>query len=231
MSLWNLFYDNTGKDIFKWLHYFPFYEKHFAEYVNRPIRLLEIGCLHGGSLQLWKRYFGPHAHIIGIDINPNCLNHVEDQIDIRIGSQDDLEFLACIVDEFTSFDIIIDDGSHLCEHQITTFNALYPHVKENGLYVVEDVHTSYWDDYGGGLRKEGSFIELSKKLIDELNAYHGRGAIDVTQFTNVTSSMHFYDSMIFFQKGSLSERRDLIIGNRNGERVRQTKQRIPYIKR
>jgi cephalosporin hydroxylase len=225
MSLWNLFYDNTGKDIFKWLHYLPIYESHFERYVNKPLTILEIGCLHGGSLQLWKRYFGPHATIVGIDIDPNCMAHVEDQISIRIGSQEDPQFLESVVAEFGQFDIVIDDGSHVPEHQIVSFKTLYPFVKENGIYVVEDLHTNYWVEPG-----RFTFMELAKNLVDELNAYHARGAFEVTPFTNSTGSMHFYDSMIFFEKAALTARRDLIIANRDGVRIRQQKQYAPYQK-
>jgi len=227
MSLWSLFYDNTGKDVVKWVHYLPHYEKHFARHVDKPITVLEIGCLHGGSLLLWKKYFGPHARIVGIDINPACAAHVEDQIDVRIGSQDGPVFLQAVVDEFGPFDIVIDDGSHVCEHLMASFNALYPHVKSDGIYVAEDLHSNYWEEYGGGLRKPGTFIELAKRLIDELNAHHSRGAFEVTPFTNTISSIHFYDSMVFFEKAVLSARRDLIIGTRDGQRVRQHKQFMP----
>jgi len=230
MSLWSLFHENPGKDVFKWVHYLPNYEKHFERFVNRPLTLLEIGCLHGGSLQLWKRYFGPHARIVGIDINPACAAHVEDQIDVRIGSQDDPAFLQKVVDEFGPFDIVIDDGSHMCAHILASFRVLYPHVKENGLYVAEDLHTNYWPEYGGGLRAPGSFIEHAKGLVDELNAYHAREQLDVTRFTNSTASIHFYDSMVFFEKARLSARRDLIVGTRDGQRVRQTKQLMPLKK-
>ena len=227
MSLWSQFYDNPGKDVFKWVHYLPNYEKHFERFVNRPLTLLEIGCLHGGSLQMWKRYFGPHARIVGIDINPDCAAHTEDQIDVRIGSQDDKAFLQRVADEFGPFDIVIDDGSHVCEHLVASFQALYGHVKDTGIYVAEDLHTNYWDGYGGGLRRPGTFIEHAKLLIDELNAYHAQGALDITRFTNTTASIHFYDSMVFFEKARLSARRDLIVGTRDGQRVRQTKQLMP----
>ena len=227
MSLWSMFHENPGKDVFKWVHYLPIYEKHFQRYVDKPVTVLEIGCLHGGSLQLWKRYFGPHARIVGIDINPACAAHVEDQIDVRIGSQDDPVFLQKVVDEFGPFDIVIDDGSHVCEHLVASFNALYSHVKDDGIYVAEDLHSNYWGEYGGGLRKPGTFIEVAKQLIDELNAYHCRGALDVTRFTNTTASISFYDSMVFFEKARLSARRDLIVGTREGQRVRQQKQFMP----
>ena len=227
MSLWSMFYENPGKDIFKWNHYFPIYERHFERFVNRPVTILEIGCLHGGSLQLWKRYFGPHATIIGVDIESACLSHVEDQINIRIGSQNDREFLKSVVEEFGIIDIVIDDGSHISEDQIISFNTLFDHVSENGIYALEDLHTNYWEETGGGVRKAGTFIETAKHLIDELNAYHTRGALDVTRFTNTAASMHFYDSMVIIEKARLTARRDLIVGNRDGNRVRKQVQHLP----
>ena len=230
MSLWSQFYDNPGKDVFKWVHYLPIYEKHFQRYVNQTVTVLEIGCLHGGSLQMWKRYLGPHARIVGIDINPACAAHEEDQIHVRIGSQDDKAFLRKVAEEFGPFDIVIDDGSHICEHLIASFEVLYGFVKDNGIYVAADLHTNYWNGYGGGVRRTGTFIEHAKLLIDELNAYHTQGALDVTRFTNTTASIHFYDSMIFFEKAVLSARRDLIVGTRDGQRVRQTKQLMPLKK-
>ncbi len=231
MSLWSLFNSNDGKTVFKWTHYLPIYERHFSRFVNRPLTILEIGCLHGGSLQMWKKYFGPHATIVAIDIDASAKAHEEDQISIRIGDQSDQNFLLNLVEEFGEFDIIIDDGSHICEHQIQSFKVLYPYVKENGIYAVEDLHTNYWPEYSGGLKKESTFIELSKNLIDELNAYHTRGAVEVNEFTNSTYSINFYDSMIFFEKGRLLRRHDLIVGkDTNGNRLWQEKQSIPYIK-
>lgn len=229
MNLWQLFNLNDGKTIFKWTHYLSVYEHHFNRFVNRPLTLIEIGCLHGGSLQMWKRYFGPHATIVGIDIDPAVKSHEEDQIHIRIGDQSDTKFLKSLVDEFGPFDIVIDDGSHICEHQVTSFQELYPHVKDNGIYAVEDLHTNYWPEYNGGYKKNSSFIELSKNLIDELNAYHTRNTVEVNEFTNSTYSINFYDSMIVFEKGRLLRRHDLIVGrDQNGNRCWQEKQSIPY---
>ncbi len=231
MSLWSLFNANDGKTVFKWTHYLPIYEHHFSRYVNRPITLLEIGCLHGGSLQMWKRFLGPHVTIVSIDIDPNARNHEEDQVHIRIGDQSDESFLLSLVEEFGKFDIIIDDGSHVCEHQIKSFSVLYPHVTDLGLYALEDLHTNYWPDYGGGYKKPSTFIELAKNLIDELNAYHTRGANEVSEFTNSTYGMHFYDSMIVFEKGRLPRRHDLLIGtNSEGKKCWQEKQSVPYKK-
>jgi len=206
MSLWSLFLTNDGNEMCKWKHYFPAYEQHFARFVNRPIFVLEIGVNNGGSLQMWKQYFGPHAQIVGIDINPECVNLAEDQIEIRIGDQSDPVFLQGILDEFGTPDIVIDDGSHNMNHVGPTFKYLYPRTSETGVYFVEDTHTSYWDDYGGGLGHEKSFIELAKRLIDELNAEWTRGAVAPTDFTKSTMSMHFYDSCVVFEKGRVLTR-------------------------
>jgi len=152
---------------------------------------------------------------------------VEDQINIRIGSQSDRKFLKSVVEEFGNIDIVIDDGSHMSEDQIISFNTLFDHVSENGIYAVEDLHTNYWEEIGGGVRKAGSFIETTKHLIDELNAYHTRGSLDITRFTNTAESIHFYDSMVIIEKARISARRDLIVANRDGNRVRRQVQYLP----
>ena len=201
MSLWSGFLTNQERLIHKWKHYFPVYERHFEKFVNTDVIFIEIGCGEGGSLQMWKRYLGPHARIIGIDINPACAAFAEDQIDIRIGDQANPAFLNAIVQEFGPPDVILDDGSHIMAHVCASFALLYPSVSRNGVYVVEDLHTAYWEEYEGGLKREGSFIEYCKDLIDELNADHTRGAVQPTPFTLSTLSMHFYDSIVVFEKG------------------------------
>jgi cephalosporin hydroxylase len=81
-----------------------------------------------------------------------------------------LQFLQSIVDEFGAPDIVLDDGSHMMTHVVASFEFLYPRIAKNGIYMVEDLHTAYWDEYEGGLHKPATFIELCKNLIDELNA-------------------------------------------------------------
>ena len=201
MNLWSSFLTNDGRLIHKWKHYFPIYERHFRDFVYKPVTFIEIGCGRGGSLQMWKQYFGPHARIVGIDILPECKQFEEDQIEIRIGAQQDRQFLESIVAEFGAPDIVLDDGSHVMSHVIASFAFLYPRVAKNGVSMVEDLHTAYWEEYEGGLRKPTTFIELSKNLVDELNADHSRGALAPTDFTKTTLSMHFYDSVTVFEKG------------------------------
>lgn len=201
MSLWADFQNNTGRMIHKWKHYFPIYESHFGRYVNRPLVFWEIGCGSGGSLQMWKRYFGPHAQIIGLDIRPECAAFSEDQIAVRIGDQSDLDFLDAVLAEFGTPDIILDDGSHIMAHVVASFSHLYEKTAANGVYMVEDLHTAYWDEFGGGVNRPGTFIELCKGLIDQLNADWSRDILPPTPFTRSTQSMHFYDSIVAFERG------------------------------
>lgn len=210
MSIWSDFLTNTGHSVYKWTQYFPAYERHFGRYVNRPLTFLEIGCGEGGSAQMWKRYFGPYAQIVSIDIRPECAAFEENQIAVRIGSQDDPNFLASVLAEFGEPHIVLDDGSHFMPHVRASFSYLYPRVARDGIYAVEDLHTAYDNGYGGGLRREGQFIELCKNLIDELHAGH-IGALEPTEFTRSTMSMHFYDGIVMFERCRVRPRLDLRI--------------------
>ncbi|HEY5299315.1 MAG TPA: hypothetical protein VIJ55_01445, partial [Acetobacteraceae bacterium] len=110
-------------------------------------------------------------------------------------------FLGRVLEEFGAPDIVIDDGTHVMAHILASFRFLYPRMANDGVYVAEDLHTCYWPEFGGGLRREGTFIEVCKALLDELNADLSRGAVAPTGFTRSTLSMHFYDSMAIFERG------------------------------
>jgi methyltransferase family protein len=213
VSLWSEFLTNQDCQIHKWTHYFPIYERHFRPFINRTVTLIEIGVWKGGSLQLWKRYLGPFARIIGIDIDPTCKAVEEDQISIRIGNQNEPAFLQKIFDEFGSPDVVIDDGSHMMEHIAASFEFLYPRMDKNGVYLIEDLHTAYWEEYGGGLRRPESFIERCKTFIDALNADHSRGTVPVSAFSKTTLSIHFYDSVVVFERGQHIKKHAPIIGH------------------
>ena len=212
MSLWSLFLDNRGRIAHKWKHYFPAYEAHFARYVNRPVVVFEIGVRFGGSLQMWKRYLGPYAQVVGIDIDARCRDVEEDHIAVRIGDQADPAFLQSLIDEFGPPDIVIDDGSHRQSDVISSFRYLYPRMSPDGVYFVEDLQTSYWDEYEGGLRRDGTFIELTKNLIDELNADWTRGALPPNDFTASTLSIHLYSACAVFERGHNRAKSDIKTG-------------------
>jgi 23S rRNA U2552 (ribose-2'-O)-methylase RlmE/FtsJ len=96
-DLQNYFLNNKGRVINKWEHYFDIYERYFKKFRDLPsVVILEIGVANGGSIEMWKNYFGPNAKIFGIDINPNCKNLEERQIEIFIGDQEDRIFLRSL---------------------------------------------------------------------------------------------------------------------------------------
>ena len=135
MSLLDMFESHHGRQIDKWRHYFDIYEKHFAKYRGQSPRVLEIGIDHGGSLQLWKRYFGKGAEITGVDIDPAAMFE-EDQIKTYQYHQKNPE-----IAKLGPWDIIIDDGSHEVDDQSVTFANLWPRCQ--GVYLIEDCHRVY----------------------------------------------------------------------------------------
>ena len=188
----------------KWVHYFPIYEKWFAPYRGKELVFVEVGVQNGGSAQMWKHYFGKSAQIVGVDINLACKELEEDGITIEIGSQDDPNFWAAFREKYPRVDILLDDGGHMMNQQITTFREMFPHIRDGGLYMCEDCHTSYWGKFGGGLNKPESFIEFCKRLIDEINAFHSNGAVPLTYSTINISGLHFYDSVVVAEKNTKS---------------------------
>lgn len=196
------FHNNPGRLIDKWAHYFDIYESHFSKYRGRKITLLEIGVYHGGSLQMWHKYFGRRARLIGLDIDERTLELTEGGIEIVIGDQADREFLAELVQKYGPFDIVIDDGGHTMEQQIVSFEELWPAVREGGVYLAEDLHTSYWTEFGGGAGQPQTFVEFAKKLVDQQNAWHARegDGLAVDSYTTSIRGMHFYDSVVVLDK-------------------------------
>ena len=201
-TLREIFYNHQGRLIHKWDHYFEIYEKYFLKYKGQKLNILEIGVSQGGSLQLWKKYFGDEVNIYAIDINPECKQFEDDNIRIFIGSQSDRHFLTEVIQQLPDLDIIIDDGGHTMEQQKVSFEVLYSKVKEGGLYMVEDTHTSYWYEFHGGMKKPGTFIEYSKGLIDSLYEDHILHKDNITRndITRNINAISFYDSIVVFEK-------------------------------
>lgn len=200
------FRENSGRVIHKWDHYFEIYDRHFSKYRNKKITLLEFGVSHGGSLQMWKKYFGEDIKIYGVDINPHCASLKEDGIEIYIGDQENRKFLRSIANDIGQIDILIDDGGHTMRQQITTFEELYPCVSPDGIFLCEDTHTSYWKDWGGGHRKRGTFIEYAKNFVDQINAWHSTSKTLIpNEFTKTTHSVHFYDSVVVIEKQKMEK--------------------------
>jgi SAM-dependent methyltransferase len=213
MNLWEYFQNNTGKKITKWTHYFWVYEKHFAPLRDKEFQMLEIGVLNGGSLEMWRNYF-PKAKIVGIDINPDCMNHeqIDKDIHVRIGDQSDPKFLQSLIDEFGEFDLILDDGSHHVNHVNKTFQYMYSKLKEDGIYFIEDTHAAYWSSHGGNINANESINNVAKNMIDLINADHTRGQKKPNHFTQTIKCMTVYDSIIVFDKGNVGPKYPQEIG-------------------
>jgi hypothetical protein len=220
------FLNNPGKRVHKWMHYFDIYERHFDRFRGKQPVVLEIGIMGGGSLEMWKAYFGPGCKIIGIDIDPACKQHEAQDIEIFIGSQDDASLMDAILAKYGAIDIVIDDGSHLSPHMIASFRLLYERISASGVYVVEDTHTNYWPDSGfdGGLKKAGTFVEFCKDKIDEIGAATSRGALMPTPFTTSTDSISFYDSVVVFEKRPQSNRQAPITHRMGADQIEKTGQ-------
>jgi hypothetical protein len=194
------FLNNSDKRLHKWIHYFDIYERHFARFRNKAPVMIEIGVFGGGSLAMWKEFFGSESRIIGIDINPLCKAYESDGIEIFIGSQDDPALIDQIFQKYPQVDIVLDDGSHIMNHMISSFELMYDRLHKNGVYVVEDTHTCYWPEYQGGAGRPGSFIEFTKNKLDEINAVHSRGQIPISSFTKTTDYIACYDSVVVFER-------------------------------
>lgn len=213
--LHSYFLNNNGKILHKWIHYFDIYERYFRQYVGKKILMIEIGVSKGGSLDMWKAYFGENVTIVGIDIEPDCkkFEDKENNVFVEIGDQSDVDFLKSVIEKYGRPDIVLDDGSHIMNHISKSFDYLYYNMKESGTYLVEDLHCAYWNEYGGGFRVERSFIEFAKRKVDEINASYTRGAQDITEFTKVSQSVHFYDSIIVFEKRPQNRKFHTMTGN------------------
>jgi hypothetical protein len=194
--------------------YTQHYQKHFNSYKFKKINLLEIGVggyenpLSGGeSLRMWKSFF-PFAKIFSLDIYDKSFLQ-EKRIKIFKGSQVDEVFLEKICDKAGAFDLIIDDGSHINDHVIKSFEFLFPRLKTGGIYIIEDTQTSYWEEYGGtstDFNRAGTIYYYFKSLIDCLN--NVEFIIEdykKSYFDKHIIGMHFYHNMIFIYKGDNNE--------------------------
>ena len=209
-----------GHKLQKWHHYFDVYQRHLERFRGTACHLLEFGVMDGGSLILWSEFLGPDAHITGVDIDPRTMqfDRIRPNIRILVGDQADQAVLDMIVAGHAPFDIVIDDGGHTARQQINTFNGVYASVANRGVYICEDTHTSYWPKFQDA-GPATTMIEHAKKLVDDMHAIYRQaeplrfstpmadraGDILASRFAATTFGIHFYDSMIVFEKRPRSE--------------------------
>ncbi|NGX37151.1 MAG: L-olivosyl-oleandolide 3-O-methyltransferase [Chlamydiae bacterium] len=201
------------------LHDYPLvYSEYLSPLKNKPIKLLEIGILHGKSVKLWEDYF-PNAELHFIDRSMEYVTYFSKRSHYHLADQGNPEDLKRVIETTGGeFDVIIDDGGHCMKQQIVSFIELFPHIKSGGMYIVEDLHTSYWNVYGGGGTQEnpsageGTAIAFFQNLVHDVNfvgANTGRVNYELhsesykqtlSYYQKNIYSIHFYDSMCIIIK-------------------------------
>ena len=188
-------YKNLKYESLKCNTYFQVYEELFKSYVGKEITFVEIGVLHGGSLFMWKEYFGDKAKIIGIDLHPRSKELEKHGFDIYVGSQSDVNFWKNFYSKVGKIDILLDDGGHENNQQIITLNESIPNINDGGIIVTEDTHTSYFKKFGNPSKY--SFINYSKYLVDVVNSRFPSNEIKKNNdFRKRIFSIVFYESMV-----------------------------------
>ena len=195
-ELLDLFYKSEKKSL-KWDKYFPVYEDLLSKYKNKKITFVEVGILNGGSLEIWKKYFGKDSRIIGIDLNPICKKFENKNCEIFIGSQSDPSFWRDFYNKVGNVDIILDDGGHTNEQQLTTLLESLNFINNGGVHIVEDVHTSYLKRYGNPSKY--SFINFSKKSIDDINFTFPKIGSFKNSINKIVHSIEFFESIVAFK--------------------------------
>jgi hypothetical protein len=174
--------------------YFQVYEELFSRFRNQKCTFVEVGVQHGGSLFMWRDYFGPEARIIGIDLDPLAKQWESAGFEIHIGSQSDPRFWNEFFSVVGDVDVLLDDGGHTNEQQIVTVHHCIPHIRNKGMLIVEDTGTSYLKMFGNPSRY--SFINYAKRMIDRINT---RAAdIPFSDHCWAVHSLGIYESMVCF---------------------------------
>lgn len=179
--------------------YFDVYDDALAKYKNKNIIFVEIGVFEGGSLLMWRNFFGPKARIIGVDINPNAKEMEKKGFEVFIGDQTSQKFWESFFKQVGDVDVILDDGGHYFDQQIVTLEMGIKHLRDGGLILIEDTHTSYMKSYFGP--NMFSFVNYAKNLVDQIN--FRSGMVNKKRYNNSLFSIKFYESIVIFEKNSI----------------------------
>ena len=189
-------FKNSPRPSSKHTTYFSVYDHLFRNYRGKKITLVEVGILNGGSLFMWREFFGPDARIIWVDLNPEVVKFREYGFEIFVGSQSDPNFWREVTNEIGTIDILIDDGGHNYIQQIVTAECTLENISDGGMLIVEDTHTSYLEGFGN---TSLSFINYCKIWVDKINARFGAlenrgGRVDKRVW-----SVEFFESIVVFK--------------------------------
>ncbi len=202
--------------------YLSIYESYFVQLRDKPLKFLEIGFFVGASARMWDQYF-PNATLFFIDKEEDFFKKYSQGLSSRCNfyicdQSEEADLLKFIQDVGGRFDVILDDGGHTMNQQITSFKVLFPYVKSGGIYIIEDLHTSYWESFGGlgsvgnPVASEKSTIRFLQSLVDDVNfigattGYADRKLCSAHIKNNLNyyqkhiKSIHFYGSLCFILK-------------------------------
>ena len=188
---------NSKKYSIKWSNYFQVYEKILSNYRNKKIKFVEIGVANGGSLFMWKKYFGKKAKIIGIDLNPNAKKLEKNGFKIYIGNQSDKKFWDHFYKKEGKVDIILDDGGHKNLQQISTVHYSLPYIKDGGKIIVEDTGTSYVKKEFNNPSKY-SFINFAKNVVDNIHRRSPLLKKELSFYSKKIFLVEFFESIVVF---------------------------------
>ena len=211
---------HTGKSSDKWASYLTVYDRIFKPYMDDPVKLLEVGVQNGGSLEVWSKYFSNAEIFVGCDIDPLCGNLVYDdkRINVVVGDVRTENTFNEITALSSTYDIIIDDGSHLSDDIIRTFITYFQLINPGGIYVVEDTHTMYWDDYQGGIMRQTTAHSFFRLFVDLINYEFWKDELSLNNLFATffpmrsmpsfiaegwVEGIEFYNSMVIIRKSRL----------------------------
>jgi hypothetical protein len=201
-----------GRGIWKWQHYFEVYERHLSKFVGRESTMLEIGIYSGGSLEMWRDYFGPQCQIVGVDIEPSTKLYEDKSTRVLIGDQSDRDFWRRFREEIRSLDIVIDDGGHAPHQQRATMEELLPHLRPGGVFICEDIHGVH-NEFGAYVA--GMIQNLNAMSVEPHPGGFERGINSpTTPFQRVIHSIHVYPYLVVVEKHT--ERVESLYSERHG---------------
>ena len=193
--------------------YFEVYDRLFGQYRGKEITFVEVGIFKGGSLFMWRDFFGPQARIIGLDLNPEAKKWEEHGFEIHIGSQSDPAFWEDFKKQVGPIDVLLDDGGHTFEQQIVTTEMMLDAIKDGGMLVVEDTHTSYIKGFG---EFPQSFMQYVKRLTDRVNMRFSKFPDDRAE--RRFWSIEIFESIVAFHVNRAASRRVSTPTNNGGIR-------------
>jgi SAM-dependent methyltransferase len=188
-----------GPGLWKFDNYFEIYDRHFRRFREKDVHVLEIGVYSGGSLDMWRSYFGPKAKIYGVDREPACTMYEGNNVKIFIGNQRDRNFWKRFREQVPNLDVVIDDAGHHTKDQIASFEELFPHLRPGGVYLCEDVTWAYnrFTSYAHGItHKLNDFRRVTQSFDDP----ERRIVAECTPFQSAVSSVHFYPYVVVFER-------------------------------